>query len=138
ALRGDSIGLSLGLDGFRAGRGEQCHGDRDKFAANLCPNPRVPKKNVPSSGTGGLRNDCSRKIGVGASGNGGSAQPHKFASFKEALANRGGQFSGRRASCTQTYLVDLAEDVPSLTIENPKVEEYFKNLSQDAMIGGFN
>ncbi|KAH9322256.1 hypothetical protein KI387_016895, partial [Taxus chinensis] len=123
------------LDGFRAGRGGQCHGVQDKSTTNPCPNPRVPNKNAPSSGTNGLVIDCSKKIGVGASGNGGSTLPHKSASFKEALANRGGQFPGRQATCTQTYLVDLAKDVPLLTIENPEVEEYFKNLSQDAMIG---
>ncbi|KAH9325649.1 hypothetical protein KI387_005827, partial [Taxus chinensis] len=70
--------------------------------------------------------------------NHGSGHHQKASSFKEALENRGGSSSGIHTAKTQAYLVDLAEDIPSLTIENPEVEEYFKKLTRDAVVVRFN
>ncbi|KAH9316960.1 hypothetical protein KI387_018729, partial [Taxus chinensis] len=105
--------------------------------AVLRPNPRASKTKIFSEG-GGAEGTVSGTRGGGDSGNHGLGHHQKASSFKEALENRGDSSSGIHTVKTQAYLVDLAEDIPSLTIENPEVEEYFKNLTRDAVVGRFN
>ncbi|KAH9288305.1 hypothetical protein KI387_032422, partial [Taxus chinensis] len=82
----------------------------------------------------GAKKDYNRSSGGSATGHHGPDISRKTTSFKDILENSSGRSSGKQTTSNLAYLVDLAEDIPSVTIENPEVEEYFKNLSRDAVI----
>ncbi|KAH9320074.1 hypothetical protein KI387_021843, partial [Taxus chinensis] len=109
-----------------------------RTTVDLCPNPRVSKLVEPSSGHVGPNKYFNRNNGGSDTNSRGLAHSQKTTSFKDILENRGGRTPSKNSPNNQTYLVDLAEDIPSLIIENPEVEEYYKNLSRDVVIERFN
>ncbi|KAH9323345.1 hypothetical protein KI387_017984, partial [Taxus chinensis] len=110
-------------------RGRVAHRER----RNLCPNPQPSNEKFRSAvglALWGFSETATRNSGGEAQG---SENFKHRVSFKDALGKTNGNNLGN-----QVYLVDFAEEIPSLTIEVQEVEEYYQNLSRDAIIGRFN
>ncbi|KAH9306360.1 hypothetical protein KI387_010764, partial [Taxus chinensis] len=113
--------------GAASGSRVSVDGRKDCMDGQSCPNPKLaPEKSkiVAGQGSRGINSKGNKK---------GGAQGRGRTSFKDALGKSKGNNPGN-----QQYLVDIAVEILSMVIDGQEVEDYYQNLSRDAIIGRFN